>query len=173
LEGQLRKAQQVCETLDTAAGIDWCVVWAAPPAEAAEAASARAMAAAAAADDLLEQPEPCHAAEAGAAIKAAREEAADFAQLYERLAAASSQAGEAASLEQQQQEEECDDPGDELGRRQQEWEAWQALPPVDQLASVLSRLRDRYCYCLYCGCRYDSDSDMQQHCPGRSEAEHE
>jgi hypothetical protein len=157
LEGQLRKAQRVCETLDTGAGITRCVMWSAPPTEAAAAASAVAMAAAAAVDELLEEPELGHTAEAGAAVKASREEAADFAQTYER---------QSHDGQQQQQQQQPDD-------QEGEWEAWQALPPAEQLSAVLGRLRQHYCYCLYCGCRYDSDLDMQQHCPGPTEADHE
>ena len=175
LEGQLRKAQQVCETLDTAAGVARCVMWQAPPAEAAAAASAAGMTAAVAADDLLEALEPCHSAEAGAAVRAGREEAADFALLYERQAAAAAAAGrppadaaadgQQADAQQQQQQQQQEE--------RREWEAWQALPPADQLAAILARLRGRYLYCLYCGCRYDSASDMQRNCPGPLEADHE
>ncbi|KAI3427150.1 hypothetical protein D9Q98_007087 [Chlorella vulgaris] len=157
LEGQLRTAQRVCETLDTGAGITCCVMWSAPPTEAAAAASAVAMAAAAAVDELLEEPELGHTAEAGAAVKASREEAAEFAQMYER---------QSHDGQQQQQQQQPDD-------QEGEWEAWQALPPAEQLSAVLGRLRQHYCYCLYCGCRYDSDLDMQQHCPGPAEADHE
>ena len=58
-------------------------------------------------------------------------------------------------------------------QRLAEWEAWAARPAAERLDAVLQRLRERYCYCLYCGCRYDGTADMQQHCPGPSEADHE
>jgi hypothetical protein len=41
------------------------------------------------------------------------------------------------------------------------------------LQDVLIYVRERYCYCLYCGCRYDDDKDMGAHCPGLNEGDHE
>lgn len=182
---------QVCETLDTAAGIHDNVLWALPPAAAAGAACAAAQAAAAAADDLLEQCEPCHKAEAGAAIRAAREEAADCSRLFaahaEAAAAAGAAAGAAtgagnrdASMEPPAADRQ---PGggtagvvfedEDEQQRLQDWEAFHALPAAERLAQLLAYLRDRHCYCLFCGCRYEDPPDMQQHCPGPSEADHE
>lgn len=178
---------QVCETLDTAAGIHDNVLWALPPAAAAGAASAAAQAAAAAADDLLEQCEPCHKAEAGAAIRAAREEAADCSRLFAAHAEAAAAAGAAtgagnrdASMGPPAADRQ---PGgvtagvvsedEDEQRRLQDWEAFQTLPAAERLAQLLAYLRDRHCYCLFCGCRYEDPPDMQQHCPGPSEADHE
>ena len=170
LEGQLRKAQTVCETLDTAAGIAASVMWRQqqqqPPAAGLSAAggarlAAVAVGAGAGDDELLEQAEPCCRAEAGAAVRAGREETAEFEQLYQRQAAAAEAAAKEAAGEPEEPEGDA------------EWAAWQALPPGAQLAAVLEHLRGRYCYCLYCGCRYEDADDMQQHCPGPSEGDHE
>ena len=154
-------------------------MWGHPPAEASEHHASAAAAAAAAggshADELHEGLEPCHRAEAGAAIKANREEAADFARLYARQAAAA-----AAEAEQQQHNGpggSCSDGGDgggggEAARRLDEWERWQALPVGERLAAVLAHLRRRYCYCLFCGARFDGEADLAAHCPGPSEDDH-
>lgn len=173
---------QVCETLDAAAGIHSNILWAQPPAAAAGAASAAALAAAAAADDLLEQCEPCHKAEAAAAIRAAREEAADCSRLFgahaEAAAAAGSRGGSTAAAKSEGQPGSSEDTpaaeGDkEEQQRLQEWEAFHSLPAAERLARVLAYLRDRHCYCLFCGCHYEDAPDMQQHCPGPSEDDHE
>lgn len=172
---------QVCETLDAAAGIHSNVLWAQPPAAAAGAASAAALAAAAAADDLLEQCEPCHKAEAGAAIRAAREEAADCSRLFAahaEAAAAGNRGGCTAAARSEWQpgsneDASAADGDEEEQRRLQEWEAFHSLPAAERLARVLAYLRDCHCYCLFCGCRYEDAPDMQQHCPGPSEADHE
>lgn len=164
----------MCETLDTAAGITANALWAQPPAAAAGAASAAALAAAASADDLLEELEPCHRAEAGAAIRAGREEAADCSQLFAAHAQAAAQRGGGqgpAAPAEQQADGGAGEDGEE--QRQQEWEAFHALPAPERLAQLLAYLREQHCYCLFCGCHYDSSSDMQQHCPGPSEADHE
>ena len=60
-----------------------------------------------------------------------------------------------------------------LTKKQTACRSRQALSPGAQLAAVLEHLRGRYCYCLYCGCRYEDADDMQQHCPGPSEGDHE
>ena len=152
---------QVCETLDTATGVTHNVMWQQPPAAAAADVAA---AGGAAADDLLEAAEPCHRAEAGAAVRAGREEAADFEALYRRQheAAAAAAAGGEGGGE-----------GDEERARAAEWEAWAATPPANQLAALLARLRGRHSYCLYCGCRYEDEADLLEHCPGPTEGDHE
>ncbi|KAL4444007.1 hypothetical protein ABPG75_011744 [Micractinium tetrahymenae] len=171
LDGQLRKAQQVCETLDTAAGIAANVMWQQPPAAAAATGSAGG------GDDLLEPLEHRHAKDAGAAAKAGREEAADFARLYrhQQLADGAAPAAVAAAAGDSEDAAVAGGNGEAAATAAAaaELEAWQALPPAEQLAALIGRLRDHYCYCLYCGCRYDSDADMQQHCRGPSEADHE
>ena len=120
---------------------------------------------------MLEQAESCCRAEAGAAVRAGREEAAEFELLYQRQAAAAaaaaavaSEAAAAGAAREWEQEQEEAAEGEA---------AWQALPPESQLTAVLEHLRGRYCYCLHCGCRYEDAADMEQHCPGPSEEEHE
>ena len=34
-------------------------------------------------------------------------------------------------------------------------------------------LRDRYSYCLFCGCQYEDQEDMTSCCPGINEEDHE
>ncbi|KAI5894068.1 uncharacterized protein SCHCODRAFT_02700622 [Schizophyllum commune H4-8] len=47
------------------------------------------------------------------------------------------------------------------------------LPAADRLYLVLSYLRDRYSYCLFCGTQYDDEEDMAKNCPGPSEDDHD
>ena len=42
-----------------------------------------------------------------------------------------------------------------------------------QLDELLGYLRGRHCYCLYCGCSYDSAEQLAASCPGVSEQDHE
>lgn len=165
---------QVCETLDTAAGITASVMWHQAPAAAAAASAAGDS------EDLLEALEHRHAKDAGAAAKAGREEAADFARLYEHhLLAGRAAAAMVAVGGGDRGVPEAERAGDGAAARHEasaaaaELEAWQALTPAEQLAALIERLRGHYCYCLYCGCHYESGSDMQQHCPGPLEADHE
>lgn len=47
------------------------------------------------------------------------------------------------------------------------------LPVAAQLDLVLQQLRDTHHYCLFCGCKYDSADDLDAHCPGQTEDEHD
>eukprot|EP00928_Gymnodinium_smaydae_P006317 TRINITY_DN12230_c0_g1_i1.p1 TRINITY_DN12230_c0_g1~~TRINITY_DN12230_c0_g1_i1.p1 ORF type:complete len:402 (-),score=97.67 TRINITY_DN12230_c0_g1_i1:185-1390(-) len=42
-----------------------------------------------------------------------------------------------------------------------------------RLALLLTHLRTVHRYCLFCGCVFDSDEDMDQNCPGFTEVEHD
>ncbi|KXZ44563.1 hypothetical protein GPECTOR_65g181 [Gonium pectorale] len=42
----------------------------------------------------------------------------------------------------------------------------------EQLELLLLYMRRRYCYCYFCGCQYDSASDLEASCPGLGEDEH-
>ena len=48
-------------------------------------------------------------------------------------------------------------------------------PPValQRLLELLTHLRAVHRYCLFCGCTYDSAQDMDEHCPGITEEEHD
>jgi hypothetical protein len=61
-------------------------------------------------------------------------------------------------------------------------EAEAGPPPVEglgpeearaRLADLVGYLRSRYHYCVFCSVAYDDGGDMQRHCPGPSEEEHE
>ncbi|KAG1715929.1 hypothetical protein ID866_1218 [Astraeus odoratus] len=47
------------------------------------------------------------------------------------------------------------------------------LGPRDRLNLVLTYLRDKYAYCFWCGTQYDSTEDIQRHCPGSEEEDHD
>ncbi|XP_066353540.1 uncharacterized protein [Miscanthus floridulus] len=42
----------------------------------------------------------------------------------------------------------------------------------EDLQNILSKLRDRYQYCLYCGCKYESPEALAKECPGPDEDDH-
>ncbi|EGO01784.1 hypothetical protein SERLA73DRAFT_166301 [Serpula lacrymans var. lacrymans S7.3] len=43
----------------------------------------------------------------------------------------------------------------------------------DRLQVLLAYLRDKYSYCFWCGTLYDDPTDMEDHCPGPDEDEHD
>jgi len=42
----------------------------------------------------------------------------------------------------------------------------------EDLQNILSKLRDQYQYCLYCGCKYESAEALAKECPGPNEDDH-
>lgn len=50
---------------------------------------------------------------------------------------------------------------------------WYDLPVAQRLHDVLQYMRNRHRYCMYCCCRYEDDADLQTHCPGVLEDDHE
>jgi len=47
------------------------------------------------------------------------------------------------------------------------------LGPRDRLSLVLAYLRDKYAYCFWCGTKYEDDDDLEKHCPGPNEDDHD
>ncbi|KAI9574963.1 hypothetical protein HD554DRAFT_2011635 [Boletus coccyginus] len=47
------------------------------------------------------------------------------------------------------------------------------LGAQDRLSLVLAYLRDNYAYCFWCGTRYENAGDLEKHCPGPSEDDHD
>ncbi|KAF8450821.1 hypothetical protein L210DRAFT_963383 [Boletus edulis BED1] len=47
------------------------------------------------------------------------------------------------------------------------------LGPRDRLSLVLTHLRDKYAYCFWCGTKYDNEGDLEKHCPGPNEEDHD
>jgi hypothetical protein len=45
--------------------------------------------------------------------------------------------------------------------------------PVLRLTRSLRYLRERYSYCMFCGCQFDDDEDLTANCPGPTEEDHE
>lgn len=54
----------------------------------------------------------------------------------------------------------------------QEADPWEMQSATQRLTEVTQYLRDRYHYCIYCGCQYDSEEDLKVHCPGLDESDH-
>ncbi|PSS21138.1 G patch domain-containing protein [Actinidia chinensis var. chinensis] len=42
----------------------------------------------------------------------------------------------------------------------------------EDLQDILTKLREEYQYCLFCGCRYESMEGLLSNCPGRDEDDH-
>jgi hypothetical protein len=51
--------------------------------------------------------------------------------------------------------------------------AYAAADPIGRLQTVLKRLRDAYCYCLFCGERFSTPEALAGACPGPSAADHD
>ncbi|BDA45554.1 probable G patch domain-containing protein 11 [Coccomyxa sp. Obi] len=50
--------------------------------------------------------------------------------------------------------------------------SWESLPAAGKLSDVLTCLRMRHFYCLFCGCQYESRDAMEESCPGATEDVH-
>lgn len=53
-----------------------------------------------------------------------------------------------------------------------EIDTWELLPASQRLAEAVEYLRSEYCYCMFCGCKFDDCRDMDENCPGADESEH-
>lgn len=53
-----------------------------------------------------------------------------------------------------------------------EIDPWELLPAAQRLAEAVQYLRDSYCYCIFCGCKFDDLEDMDANCPGIEESDH-
>lgn len=42
----------------------------------------------------------------------------------------------------------------------------------EDLHEMLMKLREEHFYCLYCGCKYESEAALQSDCPGLYEEDH-
>lgn len=62
---------------------------------------------------------------------------------------------------------------DEDDDYEEEEEEESALEPEEQLSFVLDYLRSKYCYCVWCGVKYEDDDDMYANCPGTEKDDHE
>jgi len=47
------------------------------------------------------------------------------------------------------------------------------LGPRDRLTLVLTYLREKYAYCFWCGTKYENNEDLESHCPGPNEDDHD
>ncbi len=47
------------------------------------------------------------------------------------------------------------------------------LIPEMQLKQTMLYLRSVYRYCIYCGCSFDTEEDMENDCPGEAREDHE
>lgn len=60
-------------------------------------------------------------------------------------------------------DDEKENPGDEVE---------EVVLTEQDLHEILIKLREEHCYCLYCGCQYESEGDLQSACPGMYEEDH-
>ncbi|BGP32101.1 hypothetical protein JCM10296v2_003880 [Rhodotorula toruloides] len=49
---------------------------------------------------------------------------------------------------------------------------WFSYDVRTRLALTLTYLRNKYNYCLWCGCQYDDRADLEANCPGEAEEDH-
>ncbi|KAK7204254.1 hypothetical protein BZA70DRAFT_280348 [Myxozyma melibiosi] len=54
-----------------------------------------------------------------------------------------------------------------------ELEEFANLIPEDRLMRITNYMRETYYYCFWCGCRYEDGKDLDDNCPGVTEADHE
>ena len=156
-EGRLHKALRTCEALDTAAGVAGGHVW--------SSGSKGGVG--------VEGWDPGQLPEGPAAAAAAPAAGSSEAQGKDADTGVEGDA-HAPPWQQQQEEEDEEQAQQQLEEAEEEArERWEALPTAEKLQLVLSHLRERYWYCLYCGCRYDDAADMAEHCPGPDEADHD
>ncbi len=53
------------------------------------------------------------------------------------------------------------------------YEEWVQLSPIEQLDCCIEYLRKTFCYCLFCGVKFDGIVDMEKNCPGREAQDHD
>ncbi|CAO2169604.1 unnamed protein product [Urochloa humidicola] len=58
------------------------------------------------------------------------------------------------------------------GEKDKEAEEEEEVITEEDLQNILSKLRDQYQYCLYCGCKYESAEALEKECPGPNEDDH-
>ncbi|KAL3841213.1 hypothetical protein ACJIZ3_025804 [Penstemon smallii] len=66
---------------------------------------------------------------------------------------------------------EVEKTGDEEKEEEEEDEEEEIITEED-LLNILLKLRNEFCYCLFCGCQYDTMEALLSECPGVSEDEH-
>ncbi|XP_072974076.1 uncharacterized protein [Typha angustifolia] len=76
-----------------------------------------------------------------------------------------------AQLENREVVEPAEDDGDEKEKKEGEEDEEEVITEED-LHDILMKLRDQHCYCLYCGCQYESAEALAVDCPGPNEDDH-
>ncbi|KAF6158791.1 hypothetical protein GIB67_040305 [Kingdonia uniflora] len=61
---------------------------------------------------------------------------------------------------------------DKDGAEQVEVEEEEEIITEEDLLDILMKLRDEHCYCLFCGCKYESVEELLSNCPGIDEDDH-
>ncbi len=69
-------------------------------------------------------------------------------------------------------EEEAEQEGGS-GIMRELYEEWVQLSPTEQLDCCIEYLRKTFCYCLFCGVKFDGIMDMEKNCPGRGAQDHD
>ncbi|RCV31776.1 hypothetical protein SETIT_6G205400v2 [Setaria italica] len=67
---------------------------------------------------------------------------------------------------------EVEPPAPEGEEKDKEAEEEEEVITEEDLQNILSKLRDQYQYCLYCGCKYESAEALAKECPGPNEEDH-
>ncbi|RWR77821.1 G patch domain-containing protein 11 [Cinnamomum micranthum f. kanehirae] len=69
-------------------------------------------------------------------------------------------------------EPEKEGDGDGEGDEKAEEEEEEEEITEEDLLDILMKLRNEHCYCLYCGCQYESLETLSSNCPGLNEEDH-
>ncbi|PUZ52171.1 hypothetical protein GQ55_6G248700 [Panicum hallii var. hallii] len=67
---------------------------------------------------------------------------------------------------------EVEPPAPEGEDKDKEAEEEEEVITEEDLQNILSKLRNQYQYCLYCGCKYESVEALAKECPGPNEDDH-
>ncbi|WVZ92243.1 hypothetical protein U9M48_038324 [Paspalum notatum var. saurae] len=67
---------------------------------------------------------------------------------------------------------EVEPPAPEGEEKEEGAEEEEEVITEEDLHNILSKLRDQYQYCLYCGCKYESPEALANECPGPDEDDH-
>lgn len=67
----------------------------------------------------------------------------------------------------EEEQTECESAQDEEEKEEEE-----QYEPSEKLEMLTDYLRTTYCYCIWCGVKYEDGNDMSENCPGNTKDDH-
>ncbi|EJD53894.1 hypothetical protein AURDEDRAFT_180277 [Auricularia subglabra TFB-10046 SS5] len=170
-EGRMAAAQRTCKSLDEKAGKEFNVFWLDPHDLASfppGLLDALAMEGAPGADGLLEDEQDDIGIPTAALAMRLRREMRQ----YQLRAITPEDSGDGEGDEQPSKKEATRSltVTPELIQQAKDF---LASPTQDRLKTLLGYLREQYSYCFWCGAEYEDSDDLQRHCPGPDEEDHD